>query len=36
MVISEWVEFTGSTDDVTDRAEGMQNGELKTKKIKTI
>ena len=29
MLISERVDFTGSTEDVTDRAEGMQNGELK-------
>ena len=29
MLISEIVDFTGSTDDVTDSAEGMQNGELK-------
>ena len=29
MLISERVNFTGSTEDVTDRAEGVRNGELK-------
>ena len=29
MVISERVDFTGSTEDVTDHAEGIQNDELK-------
>ena len=29
MLISEMVDFTGSTGDVTDGAEGMQIGELK-------
>ena len=29
MLISERIDFTGSTEDVTDRAEGMQNDELK-------
>ena len=31
MLISERFDFTGSTEDVTDRAEGMRNGELKKK-----
>ena len=29
MLISEMVDFAGSTEDVTDDAEGMRSGELK-------